>query len=95
MLYWQKHSTFFNTFPSASGIFDGGLNAILGSTGSGKSSLLDVLAGRKDPKNITGTVLYDGKAVPSDFRLIAGYVVQVSMVAFCKIENTRRVYFVG
>ncbi|XP_055335659.1 broad substrate specificity ATP-binding cassette transporter ABCG2-like [Paramacrobiotus metropolitanus] len=63
-----------------SGIFCGGLNAILGPTGSGKSSLLDVLAGRKDPQNVSGKVLLDGKATPSDFRLMTGYVVQDDVV---------------
>ncbi|OQV11982.1 ATP-binding cassette sub-family G member 2 [Hypsibius exemplaris] len=65
---------------NVSGVFDGGVNAILGPTGSGKSSLLDVLAGRKDPRHVMGTVLLDGKAVPSDFRLMTGYVVQDDVV---------------
>uniref|UniRef100_A0A8D3CLI1 ABC transporter domain-containing protein n=1 Tax=Scophthalmus maximus TaxID=52904 RepID=A0A8D3CLI1_SCOMX len=37
------------SFVSLSGIMKPGLNAIMGATGSGKSSFLDVLAARKDP----------------------------------------------
>ncbi|XP_056136589.1 broad substrate specificity ATP-binding cassette transporter ABCG2b [Lampris incognitus] len=60
-----------------SGIIRPGLNAIMGSTGSGKTSLLDVIAGRKDPAGMRqGRVLIDGKAVTSDLRLMSAYVVQ-------------------
>ena len=41
--------------------------------------LLDVLALRKDPNGLTGgKVLMNGEALPQDFRLMSGYVVQVS-----------------
>jgi ATP-binding cassette subfamily G (WHITE) protein 2 len=43
-----------------SGIFRPGMNAILGPTGSGKSSLLDILADRKDRQGLEGQVLIDG-----------------------------------
>lgn len=59
-----------------SGIMKPGLNAIMGPTGSGKSSLLDVLAGRKDPKGLTGEVLINGVPLPKNFKRISGYVVQ-------------------
>ncbi|KAK6301162.1 hypothetical protein J4Q44_G00292600 [Coregonus suidteri] len=60
-----------------SGIMRPGMNAIMGPTGSGKTSLLDVIAGRKDPAGLKfGQVLVDGKMVDSDLRLISGYVVQ-------------------
>src|SRR5262245_23200090 len=36
------------------GVFTPGMNAILGPTGSGKSSLLDILADRKDRKGLEG-----------------------------------------
>ncbi|XP_022107104.1 ATP-binding cassette sub-family G member 2-like isoform X2 [Acanthaster planci] len=65
---------------NVSGIFGPGMNAILGPTGSGKTSLLDTLAARKDPKGLTGTVLIDGKSQPKNFKLVSGYVVQDDVV---------------
>ncbi|XP_033103706.1 broad substrate specificity ATP-binding cassette transporter ABCG2-like [Anneissia japonica] len=63
-----------------SGIFTPGMNAIMGPTGGGKTSLLDVLAARKHPKGLSGVVLIDGLPQPAEFRLIAGYVVQDDVV---------------
>uniref|UniRef100_A0A8C7HW65 ABC transporter domain-containing protein n=1 Tax=Oncorhynchus kisutch TaxID=8019 RepID=A0A8C7HW65_ONCKI len=66
-----------NTQASSLGIMRPGMNAIMGPTGSGKTSLLDVIAGRKDPAGLKfGQVLIDGKMVTSDLRLISAYVVQ-------------------
>lgn len=62
------------------GVFGPGMNAILGPTGSGKTSLLDVLAARKDPNGLSGTVLIDGAPQPENFRLCSGYVVQDDVV---------------
>ncbi|GFS06723.1 ATP-binding cassette sub-family G member 2-like [Elysia marginata] len=62
---------------TVNGRFKPGMNAILGPTGSGKSSLLDVLAGRKDPAGLTGTLLLGGMPVPDNFKCMVGYVVQV------------------
>ncbi|XP_019358066.1 PREDICTED: ATP-binding cassette sub-family G member 2-like [Gavialis gangeticus] len=62
------------------GIMKPGLNAILGPTGSGKSSLLDVLAARKDPAGLSGKVLIDGVLQPPNFKCISGYVVQDDVV---------------
>ncbi|XP_058495681.1 broad substrate specificity ATP-binding cassette transporter ABCG2b [Solea solea] len=60
-----------------SGIMRPGMNAIMGATGSGKTSLLDVVAGRKDPAGLRqGKVLVNGKAVTSELRLSSAYVVQ-------------------
>uniref|UniRef100_A0A671MKM6 ABC transporter domain-containing protein n=1 Tax=Sinocyclocheilus anshuiensis TaxID=1608454 RepID=A0A671MKM6_9TELE len=60
-----------------SGIMKTGLNAIMGATGSGKTSLLDVIAGRKDPRGLrSGQVLVDNKVVTSDLCLMSAYVVQ-------------------
>ncbi|XP_070829217.1 broad substrate specificity ATP-binding cassette transporter ABCG2b [Chaetodon trifascialis] len=60
-----------------SGIMRPGMNAIMGATGSGKTSLLDVIAGRKDPAGLRqGKVLVDGKVVTSELRLSSAYVVQ-------------------
>ncbi|CAL1544610.1 unnamed protein product [Lymnaea stagnalis] len=63
-----------------SGIFKKGMTAILGPTGSGKSSFLDVLAGRKDPDGVSGQLLLDGKPVPKNFKCMVGYVVQDDVV---------------
>lgn len=63
-----------------SGIFKPGMNAILGPTGGGKTSLLDVLAARKSPQGLSGRVLIDGKDQPRNFRLISGYVVQDDVI---------------
>uniref|UniRef100_A0A1I8J2W0 Broad substrate specificity ATP-binding cassette transporter ABCG2 n=2 Tax=Macrostomum lignano TaxID=282301 RepID=A0A1I8J2W0_9PLAT len=68
-----------------SGIMHPGLNAIMGPTGSGKSSLLDVLAGRKDPQFLRGEVLVDGAEQPDNFKCMSGYVVQDDIVADSKI----------
>ena len=57
-----------------SGIFEPGLNAIMGPTGGGKTSLLDLLAKRKDSKGLEGEVLLNGRPVPKNFKLISGLV---------------------
>uniref|UniRef100_A0A3B3V2D2 ATP binding cassette subfamily G member 2 (JR blood group) n=1 Tax=Poecilia latipinna TaxID=48699 RepID=A0A3B3V2D2_9TELE len=62
------------------GIMRPGLNAILGPTGSGKSSFLDILAGRKDPLGLSGDVLVDGAPQPPNFKCLSGYVVQEDVV---------------
>uniref|UniRef100_W5L6Q9 ATP-binding cassette, sub-family G (WHITE), member 2c n=1 Tax=Astyanax mexicanus TaxID=7994 RepID=W5L6Q9_ASTMX len=60
-----------------SGIMNSGMNAIMGPTGSGKTSLLDVIAGRKDPRGLkSGKVLVDNALVTSSLRLSCAYVVQ-------------------
>ena len=63
------------------GIFKPGMNAILGPTGSGKSSLLDILADRKDRKGLAGQVLMDGQVQTADFKYRVGYVVQDDIVS--------------
>uniref|UniRef100_A0A4W5NDS5 Broad substrate specificity ATP-binding cassette transporter ABCG2 n=1 Tax=Hucho hucho TaxID=62062 RepID=A0A4W5NDS5_9TELE len=62
------------------GIMRPGLNAILGPTGSGKSSFLDVLAARKDPSGLSGEVLINGAPQPPNFKCLSGYVVQDDVV---------------
>ncbi|XP_036310626.2 broad substrate specificity ATP-binding cassette transporter ABCG2 [Pipistrellus kuhlii] len=62
------------------GIMRPGLNAILGPTGGGKSSLLDVLAARKDPKGLSGDVLINGAPQTANFKCNSGYVVQDDVV---------------
>ena len=53
-----------------------GLNAILGPTGSGKTTLMDVLASRKDKRLLEGRVLVNGRPIPEYFRCMTGYVTQ-------------------
>ncbi|XP_075785680.1 broad substrate specificity ATP-binding cassette transporter ABCG2-like isoform X2 [Pelodiscus sinensis] len=62
------------------GIMRPGLNAILGPTGSGKSSLLDIIAARKDPHGLSGEILINGAPRPANFKCISGYVVQNDVV---------------
>ncbi|CAL8400675.1 unnamed protein product [Boreogadus saida] len=62
------------------GVMRPGLNAILGPTGSGKSSFLDILAARKDPAGLSGEVLIDGVPQPPNFKCLSGYVVQDDVV---------------
>uniref|UniRef100_A0A8C5YXV1 Uncharacterized protein n=1 Tax=Marmota marmota marmota TaxID=9994 RepID=A0A8C5YXV1_MARMA len=64
------------------GIMKPGLNAIMGPTGGGKSSLLDILAARKDPCGLSGEVLINGVHQPANFRCNSGYVVRVSISEF-------------
>lgn len=66
-------------FVPCSGLFKPGMNAIMGPTGGGKTSLLDVLAGRKHPAGLMGTVLVDGATQPANFKCVSGYVIQVSL----------------
>ncbi|KAM5282630.1 broad substrate specificity ATP-binding cassette transporter ABCG2 isoform 1-T7 [Hipposideros larvatus] len=65
---------------NVNGIMRPGLNAILGPTGGGKSSLLDVLAARKDPQGLSGDVLINGAPRPANFKCASGYVVQDDVV---------------
>ncbi|NXA54908.1 ABCG2 protein, partial [Nothocercus julius] len=62
------------------GIMRPGLNAILGPTGSGKSSLLDILAARKDPYGLSGDILIDGAPQSANFKCTSGYVLQDDVV---------------
>ena len=42
------------------------------------SRLLDILAARKDPRGLQGTILIDGNPQPTNFKCMSGYVSQVS-----------------
>ena len=64
-----------------SGIFRPGMNAIMGSTGSGKSSLLDILADRKDRQGLQGKILLNGQTQGQDYKFRVGYVVQDDIVS--------------
>ncbi|CAF2045084.1 unnamed protein product [Rotaria magnacalcarata] len=59
-----------------SGTFSGDMNAIMGPTGCGKSSLVDILADRKDPYGTSGCVLVDGVPRHPSYKYTVGYVVQ-------------------
>ncbi|NXT71231.1 ABCG2 protein, partial [Chaetops frenatus] len=65
---------------NVNGIMKPGLNAILGPTGGGKSSLLDILAARKDPHGLSGDILINGAPQPANFKCTSGYVVQDDVV---------------
>ncbi|NXK22663.1 ABCG2 protein, partial [Arenaria interpres] len=78
-LCFQK-STHKEVLRNVNGIMRPGLNAILGPTGSGKSSLLDILAARKDPHGLSGDILINGVPQPANFKCTSGYVVQDDVV---------------
>ncbi|XP_062311062.1 broad substrate specificity ATP-binding cassette transporter ABCG2 [Osmerus eperlanus] len=78
--FWKRKSTQKDILIDLNGIMKPGLNAILGATGSGKSSFLDVLAARKDPSGLSGEVLIDGAPQPPNFKCLSGYVVQDDVV---------------
>ena len=50
-----------------------------------KFRLLDILAGRKDVSGLTGDVRINGSPLPSNFKRISGYVVQVNCENFKRI----------
>ena len=70
-----------------SGRFTTGLNAILGPTGCGKTSLLDILADRRDPHNISGPILVNDSYRHPSFEYLVGYVVQDNI--FCETLTVR------
>jgi ATP-binding cassette subfamily G (WHITE) protein 2 len=63
------------------GIFKPGMNAIMGPTGSGKSSLLDLLADRKDRRGFEGEILLNGQFRTEDYKYRVGYVVQEDIIS--------------
>ncbi|XP_034063177.1 broad substrate specificity ATP-binding cassette transporter ABCG2-like [Gymnodraco acuticeps] len=76
----RKKGTIKEILIDLNGLMKPGLNAIMGATGSGKSSFLDVLAARKDPAGLSGEVLIDGAHQPPNFKCLSGYVVQDDVV---------------
>ncbi|CAL9700018.1 unnamed protein product [Knipowitschia caucasica] len=76
----KDHTSNGHILMDLNGVMKPGLNAILGPTGSGKSSFLDILAARKDPTGVSGEVLINGAAQPPYFKCITGYVVQEDVV---------------
>ena len=55
------------------------LLAIAGPSGSSKTTFLDALAGRINPKSLKGQILVNGKPMDSAFKRVSGYVMQVYM----------------
>uniref|UniRef100_A0A3Q1GVL8 ATP-binding cassette, sub-family G (WHITE), member 2a n=1 Tax=Acanthochromis polyacanthus TaxID=80966 RepID=A0A3Q1GVL8_9TELE len=78
--FCMKKGTSKDILIDLNGIMKPGLNAIMGATGSGKSSFLDILAARKDPAGLSGEVLIDGAPQPPNFKCLSGYVVQDDVV---------------
>jgi len=54
----------------------GTITAIMGPSGAGKTSFLDILAGRKNTGEVTGPVLVNGHHRTKTFKRISGYVLQ-------------------
>lgn len=52
----------------------GEIMAIMGPSGAGKSSFLDLLAGRKDPRAVSGEILLNGQ--PGEIKYVSTYVMQ-------------------
>jgi ABC-type multidrug transport system fused ATPase/permease subunit len=53
--------------------------SLIGPTGCGKTTLLDILADRKDSHGLTGNVFVSGKSRPECFKYTVGYVIQDGM----------------
>jgi ABC-type multidrug transport system ATPase subunit len=57
----------------------GTLTALMGSSGAGKTTLMDVLAARKTEGEIHGEVLMNGRPLPVSFQRATGYCEQVDV----------------
>ncbi|XP_078269100.1 broad substrate specificity ATP-binding cassette transporter ABCG2-like [Rhinoraja longicauda] len=77
---WKRQTVVKKILCNINGVMRPGMNAIMGPTGSGKSSLLDILAARKDPTGLKGHVLINGAPQPANFKCTSGYVVQDDVV---------------
>lgn len=53
--------------------------AIVGSSGSGKTTFLDALGGRIERKSLKGHILVNGKPMDNAFKRVSGYVMQVTI----------------
>ena len=58
--------------------FPQGINAIMGATGAGKSSLIDAIAARVNPQS--GQILANGMEMGKELRDITGYVTQDAII---------------
>uniref|UniRef100_A0A8C2DQ69 ABC transporter domain-containing protein n=1 Tax=Cyprinus carpio TaxID=7962 RepID=A0A8C2DQ69_CYPCA len=71
------------------------VNAIMGAAGSGKTSLLDVITGRKDPHDLhSGHVLVDNKVVTSDLHdiLMGTLTVRENLLFSGNLQLPRKQY---
>uniref|UniRef100_A0A8C2DW13 Uncharacterized protein n=1 Tax=Cyprinus carpio TaxID=7962 RepID=A0A8C2DW13_CYPCA len=71
------------------------MNAIMGAAGSGKTSLLDVITGRKDPHDLhSGHVLVDNKVVTSDLHdiLMGTLTVRENLLFSGNLQLPRKQY---
>lgn len=57
----------------------GTLTALMGASGAGKTTCLDVLAQRKNIGVITGDILVDGRPLPDDFARGSAYAEQMDV----------------
>ena len=57
----------------------GTLTALMGASGAGKTTCLDVLAQRKNIGIITGNILVDGRPLPADFARGTAYAEQMDV----------------
>lgn len=57
----------------------GTLTALMGASGAGKTTCLDVLAGRKNIGIVTGDVLVEGRPLTSDFARGTAYAEQMDV----------------
>lgn len=57
----------------------GKLGALMGSSGAGKTTLMDVLAQRKTEGTIRGSIMVDGRSLPVSFQRSAGYCEQLDV----------------
>lgn len=55
------------------------LGALMGSSGAGKTTLMDVLAQRKTDGELSGDVLVDGQPLTASFQRSAGYCEQLDV----------------
>lgn len=62
--------------PTNGAILPGRLTAILGASGAGKTTFLDILARRKNTGKINGEVLINGDPCVRSFKRLVGYVTQ-------------------
>ncbi|KAL1764273.1 ATP-binding cassette sub-family G member 3-like, partial [Sigmodon hispidus] len=73
---FRKKTFVIRRLSNINGIMKPGLNAIMGPQDGSRSLLLDVLAARKDPRELSGDILINGKPRPANFKCTSGYVPQ-------------------
>ncbi|KAJ3070649.1 ATP-binding cassette sub- G member 1 [Podochytrium sp. JEL0797] len=66
---------------NVSGIFKPGrLTAVMGASGAGKTSLLQVLAGEARQGSLTGSILVNGEDVKGNMKKVSGFVFQDDVI---------------